>query len=125
MLILLSEIERSKYIYDLDDNWDDEGSIGYTFETWEKAINFITKLYNHIKSKHSIIMDTPTVSHGPMGSIDILWENSNYRLLINVPKDSNTIKYYGDNYKNKSYKGTHSLKKLNFISNILFNLITT
>src|ERR1039457_4669153 len=35
-------IEKSKFIYDLKDDWDDEGSKGYKKETWIRSVNFIS-----------------------------------------------------------------------------------
>ncbi|MFQ5752362.1 MAG: hypothetical protein ACE5HI_10225, partial [bacterium] len=35
------EIENSKYLLSLDDDWDDEGSTGYKAATWKRAIQFV------------------------------------------------------------------------------------
>ena len=36
-------VEKSRRILDLPDNWDDEGSPGYSRETWERAAHFVLK----------------------------------------------------------------------------------
>lgn len=34
-------IERSRRIYELEDNWDESGSSGYKRETWTRAVKFL------------------------------------------------------------------------------------
>ena len=43
LLYLLEEIEKSKYILDLQDDWDDEGSEGYKELSWAASIRFLLK----------------------------------------------------------------------------------
>ena len=97
-------IEKSKYILDLKENWDDEGAIGYDFDVWRKAVLFISKLSTKIYKSYGQVIKTPKIYHGPKGSIDIYWENESFNLLINIPKVGLGT-FYGDNYKNNKSEG--------------------
>jgi hypothetical protein len=37
-------IQSSKWILDLKDDWDNEGSEGYSVETWERAIELLWRM---------------------------------------------------------------------------------
>lgn len=55
----------------------------------------------------------PTIYNGPEGSIDILWETADHRLLINVPKDTGKpASYYGYNSCGE-LKGTFETSDIN------------
>lgn len=114
---LKAEIEKSKYIIELPDDWDDEGSLKYEEEIYINSIEFLIKSAQEIKDEFDIIIDTPKILHGPEGSIDVLWKNADYKLLLNIPPDENNIAtFYGYNsnieseikgkfnYKSKYYK---------------------
>lgn len=100
-------IDDSKYILELGNDWDDEGSEGYSKHTWVRSITFLTRFMKWAYLKYNKKVERPKIYHGSNGSIDILWENSKYRLLINIPKDkNNSAQFYGDDYKKESVKGT-------------------
>ena len=95
---LLTEIEKSKYILNLKDDWDEEGSKGYGSKIWEKAILFLCNLYEDflIYKNPSLI---PKIFHGPDQSIDLLWENKEMHLLINIPANSDRASFHCGNPK--------------------------
>lgn len=105
----ISEINSSKYIYTLKDNWDDEGSVGYNKATWNKTIAFLTKLISKTYIRKGITIQTPKIAHGPNGSIDIFWENEFYNLLVNIKSDSDIVSYYGEFHNEESLKGTFKI----------------
>lgn len=95
---LIEEIEKSKYILELPDDWDDEGSPKYEEEVFINAIEFLIKSVQDIKDEFDVIIDTPKILHGPDGSIDVLWKNADYKLLLNISPDENNIAtFYGYN----------------------------
>ncbi|OQX09463.1 MAG: hypothetical protein BWK80_46850, partial [Desulfobacteraceae bacterium IS3] len=54
-----------------------------------------------------VIPDFPKIYHGPEGTIDILWEKSDYHILANCPKDEDKqVFFYGENSKKDSFKGS-------------------
>jgi hypothetical protein len=105
-------IEKSKYILDLKENWDDEGALGYDFEVWKRAALFISKLSTKIFKSYGQIIKAPKIYHGPNGSIDIYWENESFNLLINIPKIGLGT-FYGDNYKNNKSEGVFDPEIIN------------
>jgi len=104
---LYDNIEKSKYILELEDDWDDEGSPAYDKTTWIRAIMFIYNYTKKIYDEFGIVVDSPKISQGPKSSIDILWKTEIYRFLINIPKDHNKpASFYGDDYHDEQIKGT-------------------
>lgn len=114
------EIEESKYILDFDDNWDGEGSIHYEVDTWQRAVQFLTKYSVWAFDKMSLQIPVPKIHPGPDGSIDILWKSSKYRLLINLHPE-NMASFYGDDYNFEKIKGTFDPSKIN--QGLLLNLL--
>lgn len=112
---LAEKIEESKYMLDFKDNWDDEGSIRYKKETWIRAIKFIINYLKWAKEKADSIIKIPNIAHGPNGSIDIYWNDKNYRMLINIPENPESpFSIYGDDYENNKVKGTLDPAKFNY-----------
>lgn len=100
-------IKSSRKILDLKDNWDDEGSPGYTKETLERAIQFLTKHIKWLWENSGVRVEAPKILPGPNGSIDIHWECNQYELLVNIPDDPDVpATFYGDDRGNLSIKGT-------------------
>ena len=94
---LREAINKSRRILELKDNWDDEGSIGYSESTWRRAESFLMKNAMSLWRSHQKCFGPPKISGGPEGSIDLHWKTDNRELLINVPASSeDPIGYYGD-----------------------------
>ena len=97
LIDLRDEIEKSKYLLTLEEDWDDEGGRPVSFDTWKAGINLLIENISYIFQKTGIILDTPKINPGPEDSIDLLWRNEKYRLLINVPSNlDRQIECYGD-----------------------------
>jgi len=71
-------VKKSEYILEIEDNWDGEGSPGYSESTWKKAINFIYLYAEEIWNKLNINISPPDILPGPEGSIDLHWKEDNY-----------------------------------------------
>ncbi len=107
-------IEKSKSILDLQDNWDDEESPGYKEETLIQSIKFITNYAEWIWDKLKIVIDPPKILPGPDGSIDLLWRKKKYGLLINIPDYPKKIAtFYGDDNKDEKIKGQFDIQSSN------------
>ncbi len=103
-------IQESKYILDLKDDWDDEGSVGYDMSTWKRTIEFLLTLARNALNAFGVVIDTPKIYHGPNGSIDMLWKNENYKILVNFPKDgTQPASFYGNTASKETVKGTFAL----------------
>lgn len=94
---LIDSIEKSKSILLLEENFDDNGSEQYSFETWTAAIKFLLDYANTLYVDYNIKIDKPKIYNGPSGSIDILWENKKYTILINVHKNGVDASFYAEN----------------------------
>lgn len=106
--VIANEIEESKHLLDLEEDWDGEGGMQITFETWKKAISFIVDYAMWLYDKHQhFVIEPPQINPGPDTSIDLLWRNEKYRLLVNIPENSEQpVEYYGDNnHGENSIKG--------------------
>lgn len=113
---LYEEIDKSKYILKLEDNFDDNGSPSYNYETWVRATNFTEKFMKFLiidNSKKDI--EIPHIYHGPEGTIDILLKNENLRLLINIPiNQEQPATFYGDDFKLRKLKGSFDTNDSDF-----------
>ena len=108
------DFKRSMYKYDItQDDWDDAGGEKYEDQTWINAMSFLARYAQHLFNDFNIIINSPKIYHGPKGSIDILWEPSAYRLVINIPKDGNKAMFYADDYKDQITEGVFHLDNFN------------
>lgn len=100
---LVKSIKESKKLLDLKDNWDDQGSPGYSEETLQQAIRLIVNYSRKIWVEEGIVIDAPKILPAQNGSIDLFWEKDEYTLLINVPRYPGYLAgFYGD-FKNDEY----------------------
>lgn len=94
---LAAEIERSRSLLSLRDDWDEEGSPGYAEATRHRAVALLLHNATRLWQQDRISVQAPTVRKGPAGSIDLDWRMPNRELLINVPTDPvESATYYGD-----------------------------
>lgn len=113
-LFLENPIIESKYILELKDDWDDEGAVGYNIDSLTTAIDFVMKFNNWIVSISKGILYTPKFHHGPQGTIDVEWSESNFRLFINIDKRNNKGTFYSDTSFMQSSEGEFSLDKVSY-----------
>jgi hypothetical protein len=113
LLYLLETIEKSKYILDLQDDWDDAGSEGYGELSWTASVKFLLKYAKTLHQDFNIEVQTPNIYPGPKGSIDILWKVETYRLLVNIGKNGEDAMFYADNYKDQTTEGNFKIDQFN------------
>ncbi len=102
-------IENSKYIFKLQDNWDNEGSIGYSEDTWKKSIKFIIQYLEWVYSRYpEKILIVPNMFYGKNGGIDFLWEDKGFKMLIRIDKNVSKGTFYAT-YENQSSEGTFNI----------------
>lgn len=106
LLSLQKSIEKSKYILDLQANWDGEDAEAYTQNVWIKAVSFLCEFSIDIHNTFGKTPVTPNIYHGPEGSIDILWKTDNLNLLLNIPKDDQAATFSGENSLGQQYEGS-------------------
>lgn len=113
LAFLSKTIDKSQYILQLEDDWDDAGSEKYEETTWLNAVSFLTRYAKALFDDFNIVINSPKIYHGPKGSIDILWEPTAYRLVVNIPKEGNKVMFYADNYKDQITEGVFDLNNFN------------
>ncbi len=107
-------IEASRHLMQLEQDWDGEGSPGYTEETWKRATEFIQRYSGSLLVEHGFQIAVPEILPGPGGSIDVHWEKDAFELLVNIPADAGErAEFYGDDYGSIYIKGNLDLSKLN------------
>lgn len=111
---LESILIEGKYILDLKDNWDDEGSVGYTIESWRAAAHFIINFNRWIKGIFSGSLHLPKMHHGPKGTIDVIWHEDNFRLFVNIDIINNKGTFYSDTPKKQFSEGEFLLNDFKF-----------
>jgi len=104
---IVDEIEKSKYILELREGWDDSNAKSISSDVWNSSVLFLIRYSEVIRECYSIVISTPEINPCRNGSIDLSWRTSKARMLINVRKENGEIVafYYGDMYNNKSVKG--------------------
>jgi hypothetical protein len=111
---LKAEIEQGKRILELEDDWDGEGSLGYSKETLNRAESFLKMHIEGLWKSFSIRLPIPKIGPGPDGSIDLYWKQSSWELLVNIPADAHEMAtFYGDNYGSIKNRGNLDPTKFN------------
>jgi hypothetical protein len=113
LTFLFQTIDKSRYILELEADWDDVGGEKYEEITWLNAMLFLTRYAKTLYEDFNVIINSPKIYHGPKGSIDIIWEPTAYRLVINIPKEGHKAMFYADNYKDQITEGVFHLDNFN------------
>lgn len=94
---LAAEIDASRSMLELEDDWDGEGSPGYDEATWRRAVDFLVRNALRLNNEYGVALQSPRIRKGPRGSIDLHWRMPNRELLVNIPaKYGVPADYYGD-----------------------------
>jgi hypothetical protein len=104
---LEAAIRKSRYLLELPDNWDDEGSPKIREDTWRRVADFLLENARGLSAVRPVSLEAPVITPGPDGSIDILWSDERRQLLINVPAaPEESIEFFGDDRGHTVVKGT-------------------
>jgi hypothetical protein len=104
--MLTEAIQGSRWILDLKDDHDGEGSPGYCESTWRRAAEFVRNNAVWLWQRFHIGIATPEILPGPEGSIDLHWKSEHYDLLVNMPASSSAkATFYGDDRRGTFIKG--------------------
>lgn len=99
-------IEGSRWILELEEDWDGEGAEAYAPSTWQRAVDFLWQLSRRSEEVFGFEIDAPAMSPADGASIDLFWPGEFSRLLINVPSDpSAPITYYGQDEDGRVISG--------------------
>ncbi|MGI8477426.1 MAG: hypothetical protein ACR2OO_13805 [Thermomicrobiales bacterium] len=94
---LVDEIELSRRILELGDDWDGEGAPRYSELTWDRAVRFLTVNARALWDAQRIVAPMCRILPGPQGSIDLHWLAADRELLVNVaPDPCAAASFHGD-----------------------------
>jgi hypothetical protein len=111
---LEAEIKQAQRIVELRDDWDGEGSAGYSQATIDRAVGFLTRHVRGLWESYGIECPIPRIGPGPEGSIDIHWKQPSWELLVNIAADEHAMAaFYGDNYGVQRIRGSFDPTKFN------------
>ena len=100
-------LKESRQILELKQDWDGEGSPGYTETVWNRACKFVMHNATEALKHHATVIKAPKILPGPNGSIDVHWKTSALELLVNIPSNlAEPAEFYGDDYGSLQIKGT-------------------
>ena len=93
---LAAEIEASRALLTLADDWDEAGSPGYAEETWRRAVGFLVRIATRLWEDHGRAIDEVDVLPGSRGNVDFEVRLPDRRLLVSVPTDpAAPVRYFG------------------------------
>lgn len=95
---IADEVVESEYLLALDDDWDGDGSPGYTEPTWQTAVSLLLDIANNYKSISSRRLEHAEILPGSYGNIDFEVRTHKRTLFVSVPADSReSVRYFGRN----------------------------
>ena len=107
-------VQSSRRILELPENWDEEGSPVYSYETWERATRFVLQSAMGQRRDSGVWVGPPKITPGPDGSIDVRWKTSTRSVLINFPhSDHERVQFFGSDGDVETVKGTLDLTSPN------------
>lgn len=105
-------ILQSRALLDLQDNWDEDGAKRIGEGTWRRAAAFLARRARWAWDSRRRVTDTPDITPGPDGGIDLHWDRPGYEMLISVPADPEAeVSFYGDGCGVSPVKGTLDLRQ--------------
>ncbi|MEX2411973.1 MAG: hypothetical protein WD607_11530 [Candidatus Paceibacterota bacterium] len=93
---IANEINKAVEFLDNIEDWDpDEGEV-YTYSTLKNASTFLADYSIWVLNEQGFVIPTPKIYPGPNGTIDILWKDEKFKLLVNVrPHPDLSATFYG------------------------------
>ena len=90
-------INKSRWILDLVPDWNDEGALIVSKQTWKRASLFLWRHIQEVFDSTGKMLDIPNITPNPDGGIGYYWKTARYELLINIPPTpEDLVGYYGD-----------------------------
>lgn len=106
-------LAEANCILALEDDWDGEGSAGYSQCVVDRAREFVTRSALETFGKSSVLIPAPRLLPGPDGSVDVHWKTDQWELLVNIPKELDSpAEFYGDDYGSLQIKGRRQVDEL-------------
>lgn len=95
---LLAALKESRYLLELDDNWDENGAVGFTEQTWKRTAETLVRLSTGLMHDCGLFAKSAEILPGSDGGLDIDMRLERKELLISVSADpGKQARFYGDN----------------------------
>lgn len=93
---VLNSIEESKRLLEYPDNWDGEGSPGYSKATWERATGFVRDNAIRLWTDEGEAMEALDIQAGAGGRIVLDWSVDDRELILTIPVEPDEqAEFYG------------------------------
>jgi hypothetical protein len=111
---LYDEINYSKYIVDLKDDWDGEGSVGYKVSMWSSVVKFLVDYARWIFLQTGKVLYRPNIYNGKGGGIDVLWDEHKFQMLFRIDSEASNVVFYADDKNGQTSEGVFFIENVNF-----------
>ena len=93
---LAAEIERARYLLDLPDDWDTNGSPGFAEATWTRTVGLAVDLSTRLVDGWALTPRDVEIMPGANGNLSLEVVYPGATLLFSVPPERDApIRYYG------------------------------
>jgi hypothetical protein len=99
-------IEESRWILQIEDDFDGEGGQSYQEDTWRRATDFLQRHSKSAALRFGRPLSAPQINPADSGSIDLFWEGQGYQLLVNFPSTDAQASFFGSDDSGESLGGT-------------------
>lgn len=110
-------ISEATYLLSLEDDWDGEGAVGYSENTWNLAMDFLHNYYKYIENLNSNFkLRVPTaICPDINGAIGIMWDTEEYDYLVSITTGGVANYYILSKSDTFVSKGSCSCKEKNLV----------
>jgi hypothetical protein len=101
-------LHGSRSLLALRDDWDGEGTPGFSEQTWHRTADFVARGVTQLLERNGIVTDDIEILPASDGALGIDWRTATRELLVTVPADaSKDALFYGDDgLGRRTIKGT-------------------
>lgn len=95
---VIAAVEESRPLLELGEDWDGNGTPGFTEHTWRRAAGLLVCFASALAGEHGVIAKDMEILPGSNGGLDIDVRFDDRQLLFVVSADSRKeVRFYGDN----------------------------
>ncbi len=103
LLHIRDAINESKSLLELKEDWDEDGAVAIDPIIYYKAVETLTEYSINVFNVYNVAIDSPYISAGRDGSINMEWNKPNATLLLTILNSPNfNLHYYGDDGNNNT-----------------------
>jgi len=97
---VIEELRASRDLLTFTDDWDGQGALGYSEETWIRAARLLSELSSLVAQDRNAVLGEFEIQPGANGALNIDWNLGGLQLLIVVPAEpAKVAQFYGDDGK--------------------------